>query len=237
MSANNGAPEENRDEECKRTVAEYERMMADYNMQIDIAEKEQKMLKDVIADLENRLKTTSMVGRESNEKIRDLEKKLRELEIADRQLKDLKDRLSRMQKDYETARRKLDEMEHKYRTANDRYNNSQRMLKDIDTKYRDTQNNYRKLNDRINRLKRECTGEDPTKCNTSKVHKILQEKFTSKDMSCGSTIMYCIIALILGILIGSWLFGDHKRTAYRETVRNEIIEPEPINEIEYKPEP
>ena len=89
------------------------------------------------------------------------------------------------------------------------------------------------LNNKLKRIKDACNGDANCKKLTS-VQNVLNEKFTPIDSSCGSTIMYCIIALVLGILIGAWLFGNHKRSIYMNTVRDDMVVP--IDNIEYKQE-
>jgi hypothetical protein len=61
------------------------------------------------------------------------------------------------------------------------------------------------LKNRIDRLKTACNSDANCKKLTG-VQKIFAEKFTPITESC-SVIVYCIIALLFGILIGAWMFG------------------------------
>ena len=61
------------------------------------------------------------------------------------------------------------------------------------------------LKNRIERIKTECNKDNNCK-KLEGVQKILAEKFSPISYSC-SVIVYCIIALLFGILIGYWLFG------------------------------
>ena len=218
---------EKQHEECKKSVATYEQMIADYNTLIDKAEKDQEALDFKIAELENELNHSNTISKESEEKIKDLEKKLKELAAADKTITDLKNKLSNAESNYNNAQKKATEMESKYRTTDTNYNNAQKKATEMESKYKIAQNNYDILNERIKRLRTAC----PYKsflCDTSKVYDILQEKFTPIDSSYG-TIIYCIIALVVGILIGTWLFGNNNRSASMGSVGGNIFNPRSIN--------
>lgn len=90
------------------------------------------------------------------------------------------------------------------------------------------------LNNKINRIKDACNKDANCKKLTS-VQNVLNEKFTPTGFSC-DTLIYCIIALLLGILIGAWLFGNYNRSAQMNTVEDNTVNRVPINEVEYKPE-
>ncbi len=78
------------------------------------------------------------------------------------------------------------------------------------------------LNDRINRLKTACNKDNNCK-KLEGVQKILAEKFAPISDSC-SVIVYCIIALLFGILIGSWLFGgSNQKYAERTPVPHQDL--------------
>ena len=198
---------EKQHDECKKTVANYEQMIADYNTLIDKAEKDKEALDFKIAELENELNHSNTISKESEEKLKKLEKKLKE---------------------YENINKKVKELETKLTTTETNYKNTQKKLTDTESKYKSTETNYNKLNDRINRLKKVCTAGDTSKCKVTDVYKILQEKFTPMESSCG-TIMYCIIALVVGILIGAWLFGNNNRSASTSSTGGNIFNPQSIN--------
>ena len=61
------------------------------------------------------------------------------------------------------------------------------------------------LKNKIERIKTACNKDNNCKKLTG-VQNIFAEKFTPIANSC-SIIVYCVIALLFGILIGSWLFG------------------------------
>ena len=73
------------------------------------------------------------------------------------------------------------------------------------------------LKNKIERIKTEC--DKDSNCKKLKgVQNIFAEKFTSISDSC-SIIVYCIIALLFGILIGYWLFsGSSQRYDERTPV-------------------
>lgn len=75
--------------------------------------------------------------------------------------------------------------------------------------------NVKTLKDRLERIKTECNKDGNCK-KLAGVQKILAEKFTPITESC-NVIVYCIIALLLGILIGSWLFGGSSQR-YNERI-------------------
>lgn len=65
--------------------------------------------------------------------------------------------------------------------------------------------NVNTLKNRIERIKTECNKDSNCK-KLESVQQIFAEKFSPISDSC-SIIVYCIIALLFGILIGYWLFG------------------------------
>lgn len=193
-------------EECKKSVNSYEQMINDYKSLITKAKNDQDSLKFKIAELEADLNQSNTISEEQEAEIKNLEKRLKDYEQNNKEIKDLKNKLSKAEAD----------------------------LIHSDSRGDNLNQIVWKLENRINRLRIACPSKELSTCNRGEVYKILQERFTPKRTTCVSTIMYCIIALVLGILIWSWLFGSHKQSVYRETVRDVIVEPEPISEIEYK---
>ena len=151
-----------------------------------------------------------------------------DLENSDRENRDYKKLNTELSKDYTDTRNEYLDMESKYYTAKADYNK-------LEDKYKIIEANYNKLNDRINRLKKACP-DNLLACDARRINGILQEKFTPKNTSCSGTIIYCIIALVLGILIGSWLFGNYNRSTPMETIEDKTVNRVPTNEVEYKSE-
>lgn len=203
--------------ESKEKIKDLEKQLKEYEkVDVQIKDLEDKLSKAEInyKNAQNKLTEMDANYKAVNTNYKDTQKKLTETETN---YKNTQKKLTETETNQKNTQKKLTDMEAKYKTANNNYNTAN--------------NNYKKLNDRINRLKTACKGSGILTCNTSKVYSILQEKFTPNGSSCSSTTMYCIIALVIGILIGAWLFGSHKQSVYRDTV---IVEP--INDdIEYRP--
>ena len=229
-----GSYDEKQHNECKKSVANYEQMMSDYDRLIEEAEKNKEALDFKIAELEAELKNSNTLREESKEKLKDLDKKIKELADADKTITDLKKKLSNAETNYKNAQKKFTDMESKYKTSDANYKNTQQKLTETEANYTTAQDNYDKLADRIKRLKEACPSGSILQCKTNNVYKILSEKFTPMDSSC-STIMYCIIALVIGILIGAWLFGNNNRSASMGSVGGNIFNLLPINDLEYRP--
>ncbi len=207
--------------ECKKTVATYEDMINNYNQLIEAAEKDAEALNYKITELESELANTTTLNTEQVEKIKLLENTVKDYDKKLAQIKDLE--------------KKLSDMTSKYNTANTNYNNEKKKSSDMTSKYNTANTNYNKLNDRIKRLKGVCTGGNTSKCNTSKVYQILNEKFTSAGDHPCSVIIYCTIALLVGILIGAWLFGVNKRYTQKNDVKSITVNEDTAN-IDYIPE-
>lgn len=87
-----------------------------------------------------------------------------------------------------------------------------------------------KLNDKVSRIKTACNKD--TNCKKlASVQNILNEKFTSLGNPC-SIIIYCVISLIFGILIGAWLFGSFNDHARKNDVKSITVN-ENAPDIEY----